>query len=543
MTGLTAPPDKILPILRLVFSGGGAKGVVYPGVYRALIETGVIGTVEDISGSSVGSISAALIALGISEEELRHLLNLDFEQLMGRRVGRVFGKNEAGISFITKDGGKLLKFIRQGIKTSIQSYRLSIPNLEEFLNQHPEVKPIFDKLDGSVRPKFTFHDLEILHRIAPERFKRLTITGAVYPKCEMQIFNAEQTPDVEIALACRASCSIPGILKPVKIKIGTETKMFVDGGVTDNLPTDWFDPDENGAFQQNHKKDQTLVFAFAVGKHPNQSAVHRAIHTNSSRPCKMGRKERFERDFLAKKMTGITPDFSLVRAKQDGYLKLRADYALRVAELRVWPIETRHFALATKLSRLMIVLGYLDTINYVMNHDLYDCSSVSTFTPNVFLKETVGHFMQIYQAILLGANIPLDDDPLLTQLNDPHLSLHEQFYRIDAYVRRHVHSPAAFALTRTVEYRTNRISSETLFKDIYQESFKRSGFFSRSMISGECIFRNSTLQKKLTQVNLFGLFSTRNQGHTYSRTESILNALKGIPRFESDYQDHIAAHP
>jgi len=58
-------------ITRLVFSGGGAKGVVYPGSYRALQQTGVLSSVSDISGASAGAITASLIAIGMPSADFR----------------------------------------------------------------------------------------------------------------------------------------------------------------------------------------------------------------------------------------------------------------------------------------------------------------------------------------------------------------------------------------------------------------------------------------------------------------------------------------
>jgi len=52
-------------IQRIVCSGGGAKGIVYPGAYRAMVETGMLKEIQTFSGTSAGAITATFMALGI----------------------------------------------------------------------------------------------------------------------------------------------------------------------------------------------------------------------------------------------------------------------------------------------------------------------------------------------------------------------------------------------------------------------------------------------------------------------------------------------
>ena len=73
----------------LVISGGGAKGVILPGAIKALEERaeGVSLSpreqLRNIAGSSVGAISAALIATGVSAEELNASLStIKFKDLL-----------------------------------------------------------------------------------------------------------------------------------------------------------------------------------------------------------------------------------------------------------------------------------------------------------------------------------------------------------------------------------------------------------------------------------------------------------------------------
>lgn len=55
-------------VTALVLGGGGSRGAIEAGVYRALVELGV--TVDLIVSSSIGSVNGALIAAGLSPSEL-----------------------------------------------------------------------------------------------------------------------------------------------------------------------------------------------------------------------------------------------------------------------------------------------------------------------------------------------------------------------------------------------------------------------------------------------------------------------------------------
>lgn len=525
-------PSRPLPIKRLVFSGGGAKGVVYPGAYQALVETGVFQDVDEVAGVSVGSITAAFIAMGISPKRFRQLTNIDFTQLMGNRVGKVFGHNAKGVRFFTKDGRHLLEFIRKGIIEAIQSFREEVVKIENFLDSHPEVKTVLDKLDTD-SPVFTFRDLAILNQIAPKGFKKLTMIGAIAPHCELQIFNDHLTPDVEVALACRASSSIPGIFEPVTIQIGSEKKTIIDGGVFDNLPTQYFETDGSDECTLKNMKAQTLVFAFGEGVRHDNTAVFHAIHGNRPRPFEASYRERFERNVLASRLGEITPGYDLVARKEEGFNKLREEFALRTVELHVSTISTRDFALASQKSREMSAMGYLDSMNYVINHELYD----EHFQPNQFYQHMIGVFDKVYRAVLLGAGKNPEHDELLVKMKASGRSLQNCFHHILSDAYHHVDSPVVFALSRSVEFINKQIDAETLFKETYEESFKQSSFFSISKITGECIFFSSTLHDKLNQKNMFDLFDHRaKDSSSQTRTQAVFDSLNQIDEFNHDYQ-------
>lgn len=277
-----SPSSSRTTIQRLVFSGGGAKGIAYPGAYRALVDSGVFNDVNEVAGSSAGSIAAAMMAVGMLKDMYQQkLLGVNFETLLGDRVGSVFGTNQEGNVFFTKDGNPLENEIRQGIIASIQVFIHEVKDTPLSI----DVAAIFDKFKQTPPQPFTFRDLFVLTQHYPNRFKRLTVTAVKLSNGKLKIFNCLQTPDVEIALACRASCSIPMVLEPVSISIGEQVEKYVDGGLYDNIPTNYFDVDAQNQFVENLRKDQTLLFSFMTGFEPSNSAIYNALYGDCWDEC------------------------------------------------------------------------------------------------------------------------------------------------------------------------------------------------------------------------------------------------------------------
>lgn len=627
-------------VFRLVCSGGGAKGVMYPGAYVALVETGVFKGIKAISGASAGALTASLLAVGMPPATFRDkLLKTHFKNLLGNRV-----KDKLpGVSFITKDGLPLEQFIRFNIIDSICAVLSKSSDIAKRAQQDPALNTLFDKL-GRANPRITFADLALLQKHFPTEFKLLTVSAVSFPTGELQIFNSELTPDVEIALACRASASIPILLSPVEIEINGVKQRFVDGGLYDNLPTDYFDRDAQGRFEKNKHPLNTLVFAFGEGLNNDTNQVFKALygarwdeavtdeilhsilaetvhildqddafespqeeakfiihalrfvlkklvnegkfqlsesktvgvaiensikHLILSNPFwsryksatqeeridlletgikehlrpilyNPGFLEQFKRNVLVRVFGDLNLPYKNTDQKEQGYQKLRTDYAFRTVELRVGNIKTTDFNAASKEARLMDALGYLDTINHITNQDLHDSK---TFNAAEFYDELVDHFIHIYEAVLLAAKQNLQQDPLLqeikalkTQLTKraqtPVAAISRQTYQlIKDKVEQQLNSVEAFALTRAVEFNIGTLSAEDLFKETYEEGFHRSGPFSQSTIAGERIFKQSTLHAKLKDKNMFDLLAHRNDLEKTSRTALVHQSLSQIKSF------------
>ncbi|XP_062594046.1 uncharacterized protein LOC134255531 [Saccostrea cucullata] len=89
----TIDPKEYLdqyPFKNLIFEGGGAKGIAYPGALKALEEVGILKKIKRFAGTSVGSITATMAALGYSSTEIREVMSTDFSKYYGTALENMF---------------------------------------------------------------------------------------------------------------------------------------------------------------------------------------------------------------------------------------------------------------------------------------------------------------------------------------------------------------------------------------------------------------------------------------------------------------------
>jgi exoenzyme U len=246
---LTADPP---PIGEITFSGGGGKGAALPGAVRALEETGVLKEARVLRGASVGSMTAAVLAAGMSAETFTKLGN---DTKMGPLI-----KN-GDVLPLNLDGEGLESFVRDQIGSSVHG------KIAAFLrkgNGKEQAEPgaptngidqqtldAIRAIDGKISRGggVTFGDLRTLSKVVPG-IKDLVISGtmmgddSVNPgkiekgKPQLAIFSADTEPDLDVARAVHASAALPPVFKPVNIKLSSGvTARFQDGGVMNNAPT------------------------------------------------------------------------------------------------------------------------------------------------------------------------------------------------------------------------------------------------------------------------------------------------------------------
>jgi NTE family protein len=70
------------PFKNLVFKGGGIRGIAYLGALEVLDKKGILAAAENVAGASAGAITALLVSLGYSFEEIKARANaVDYKKI------------------------------------------------------------------------------------------------------------------------------------------------------------------------------------------------------------------------------------------------------------------------------------------------------------------------------------------------------------------------------------------------------------------------------------------------------------------------------
>lgn len=174
---------------RIAFSGSGSLAGIHAGAYKAICEA--FGSIDEVAGTSGGSIAAAAIAIGMTPDQLRDVaVNSDMSRLLG------IGSIHSDLELVTSD------YLDSG-------------------------NALFDWLDQILGGK-TFAQASIPVQIVS------TDVAAKRPF----VFSKSETPNVKLAFACRASAAIPIVYAPVSFADPATGRimMTVDGGVENNMP-------------------------------------------------------------------------------------------------------------------------------------------------------------------------------------------------------------------------------------------------------------------------------------------------------------------
>ena len=175
-----------------IFGGGAVRGLAYAGAIKALNELDF--NIKTLVGSSVGSIVAALLAIGYDADEIYKIMQkVNFE---------LFRDLHFNISkdFALSKGNLFTEWIRETIEKKYYG-------LDYKKGENAPVK---------------FGDLG-------KNLIILTTDLNTFTPVEFSTFN---TTDYEVASAVRISCSMPGLMTPVEY----EGKRLVDGDLLKGIP-------------------------------------------------------------------------------------------------------------------------------------------------------------------------------------------------------------------------------------------------------------------------------------------------------------------
>lgn len=257
-TGEVCVMRTAAPVRRLVLQGGGVKGITAPTYLKQFNETfqagdkskDLIHSLEEVSGTSSGSIMAFALAAGVPLEQIEETLaekNL-LQQLRGDfKPHELFTSSSLGALSAGNLSNTLLELTSKEATTELPvrspSNRIATgKKLAEFKknlmeNQGERFDEVaFKKFETNVASGFkdglTFKDLEFLHEFKPEKFKLLHINGFNRTTKQAEYFNAAKTPDLPCHIAMRMSVSIPGLIKPLKNEKG---ERISDGAEATNI--------------------------------------------------------------------------------------------------------------------------------------------------------------------------------------------------------------------------------------------------------------------------------------------------------------------
>lgn len=175
-----------------IFGGGAVRGFAYIGAIKTMHDLDI--DVDTLAGSSVGSLIAALLAVGYSALELKDLLfKVNFELFKDIRLNQ-------SKEFAISKGNVFTDWVRDIIAKKVYG----------------------DKYKKGKNKPVLFKDLQ----------KNLVVLTTDLNKfCSFEFSNME-TPDFEVAEAVRISCSMPGLMTPVEY----DGKKLVDGDLLKGIP-------------------------------------------------------------------------------------------------------------------------------------------------------------------------------------------------------------------------------------------------------------------------------------------------------------------
>ena len=198
---------KTFPYKKLVFKGGGVKGIAYVGALKALENANIMPQITGFAGTSAGAITAALGACRIKSDALKTFLGTtNYEKF--------------------KDKGGFFNFLND-LARHFGAYEG-----DYFLNDWFKAFLIQQKID----PAITFSGVSAKFGTTLKVFSTDLNTQTI------QEFSTKQTPNVQIAMAVRASMSIPMFFRAWQFPDNLPNNhIYVDGGVMYNYPIDAFD--------------------------------------------------------------------------------------------------------------------------------------------------------------------------------------------------------------------------------------------------------------------------------------------------------------
>lgn len=179
----------------LVFSGGGAKGIAFIGVLKALEQLNKIQDITTYACVSVGSLMSALYVIGYTADDmLKFVHSFDLDKLKNINLFSLL--QEYGVD----NGSRMTYVVKRLIKNKGFDENITLSNVHEKIG------------------------------------KRMVIVITSVNKNEPVYLTPETHPDMPLHMAVRSSISIPIFYTPMNL----DSQLYIDGGCTDNYPIHLF---------------------------------------------------------------------------------------------------------------------------------------------------------------------------------------------------------------------------------------------------------------------------------------------------------------
>lgn len=241
----------------LIFMGGGAKGIIYNGVVKALDEENMLAFVKRVAGSSAGAITATLLALGCNA--------IEFNKIVENTAGDEFLESSTSAGGWWS-GDKFLNWMEDLIskKTGIKhctfgELRRLVESGKPFKHLHIYATPtsnMFDKVKIDSENEH-FDDFIISHAVRASMAHPLFF--APHPLIR------KRTIDGTIRYVTEKGFGSSDYSKTLSYAIKNE-HLYSDGGIRyHNFPICAFDEDKYGARQYvNHDDFNGRVLGFSI---------------------------------------------------------------------------------------------------------------------------------------------------------------------------------------------------------------------------------------------------------------------------------------
>ncbi|XP_066264734.1 uncharacterized protein [Branchiostoma lanceolatum] len=243
--------DRQFPFENIVLEGGGAKGIAYIGACKVLEDAGIMPQIKRFAGTSAGAITAALLAIGMTSEEL--LEELSAQNLLEVVLDTSWTKT----SWIPG-------MQRFGQLWDVIQNKGACPG-NKFLEWFGDILERNLKKRGLPLDRDVTFD-QIYHVLG----KELCIVAYNMNYNRESYFHVKTTPVLRVREAVRMSMSIPVVFQPYTLQ---SLFTYIDGGLAANFPLYAFD----GWYLSMNKED-TFYKRLTTLKEEDDALIRRVFY-------------------------------------------------------------------------------------------------------------------------------------------------------------------------------------------------------------------------------------------------------------------------